>query len=149
MKYALVFLLSLLLEATLLQTLFRPGFVAPDLLLIVLLARAYLLGRDAILWAIAGGTFLDLMTDTVGLHLTTEVLSVYLFLLLQERLLFRTALTYILPSSFLLLLKKSLAYFIMRAKFSFELSLGTFLFSWAFEVVLLFLLYFLYIRKKE
>ncbi|RLJ71082.1 rod shape-determining protein MreD [Hydrogenivirga caldilitoris] len=149
MRYTALFLVLLFFEAAVLQTLFKPGFIAPDLVLIALISRAYLLGRSTVLWAVFGGTVLDLMTDTVGLHMSLETLSVYIFLLIHERLLFRTVLTYIVPGTGVLLLKKSLAFLIMRSKFSFELSPEAFFLSWLFEVGLLFSIYYLYIRRYE
>ena len=149
MRYTVLFVVLLFLEAAVLQTLFRPGFIAPDVLLIALLSRAYLLGRSTLLWAIFGGALLDLMTDTIGLNLALETLSVYLFLLIYERLLFRTVLTYTVPAALVLLLKKSLALAMMRSKFSFELSFAVFVFSWLVEIALLIAIYFLYLRRKE
>ncbi|EDP75172.1 hypothetical protein [Hydrogenivirga sp. 128-5-R1-1] len=149
MRYTVLFVVLLFFEAAVLQTLFRPGFIAPDVLLIALLSRAYLLGRSTVLWAIFGGALLDLMTDTIGLNLALETLSVYLFLLIYERLLFRTVLTYTVPAALVLLLKKSLALAMMRSKFSFELSFTVFVFSWLVEIALLIAIYFLYLRRKE
>jgi len=149
LRYTVLFVVLLFFEAAVLQTLFRPGFIAPDVLLIALLSRAYLLGRSTVLWAIFGGALLDLMTDTIGLNLALETLSVYLFLLIYERLLFRTVLTYTVPAALVLLLKKSLALAMMRSKFSFELSFTVFVFSWLVEIALLIAIYFLYLRRKE
>jgi len=148
LRYTLLFILLLFFEAAVLQTLFRPGFIAPDVLLIALLSRAYLLGRSTLLWAIFGGAVLDLMTDTIGLHLALETLSVYLFLVIYERLLFRTVLTYTVPAALVLLLKKFLALAMMRSKFSFDLSPAVFVLSWFIEIALLITIYFLYLRRK-
>ncbi len=149
MRYTVLFFVLVFFEAAVLQTLFRPGFIAPDVVLIVLISRAYLLGRSTILWAILGGALLDLMTDTIGLHLALETLSVYVFLLIYERLLFRTILTYTVPAGVVLLLKKSLALLMMKSKFSFGLNPSVFLISWLLEILLLLGVYFLYLRRKE
>ncbi|WP_457600697.1 hypothetical protein [Hydrogenivirga sp.] len=149
MRYAALFLILIFLEAAVLQTLFKPGFIAPDVVLIALITRAYLSGRPALLWAIVGGAFLDLMTDTIGLHLALETLSVYVFLLIHERLLFKTVLTYTIPAGLVLLGKKFLALAMMRSKFSFAMSPGGFVLSWLIEIALLLAIYFLYLRRKE
>jgi rod shape-determining protein MreD len=149
LRYALLFVIALLFEVAALQTLFRPGFIAPDVVLILLLSRAYLHGRSTILWAIWGGALLDLITDTIGLHLALETLSVYLFLLLHERFLFRTLLTYLIPAGVVLILKKLLALAMMKSKFSFSFSFEILLLSWVVEIVLLLAVYFLYLRSKE
>ncbi len=149
MRYTVLFFVLVFFEAAVLQTLFRPGFIAPDVVLIALISRAYLLGRSTILWAILGGALLDLMTDTIGLHLALETLSVYVFLLIYERLLFRTILTYTVPAGVVLLLKKSLALLMMKSKFSFGLNPSVFLISWLLEILLLLGVYFLYLRRKE
>jgi len=147
--YLLLLLAAILTEVVLLQALFKPGFIAPDLVLLLLLAKAYTSGRGAILWAIFGGALLDLLTDTVGLNLALVVLSLYLFLLIMERFLFRSALTFLLPAGLALLSKKLGAILLMRSKFSFEVSTTLFLVSWAVEILLLSGIYFLYLRRNE
>ncbi len=149
MRYALLFLVAIFLQVVFLHGLFKPGFLAPDLLLIVLLSRAYLIGRDAVLWAILGGSLLDILTDTIGLNLSLYVLSVYLFSLVYERFLFKSFLVFVLPSSVVLLTKKLLALLMMRSKFSFEASFQTFALSWLIEVFAVVGLYFIYLRRKE
>ena len=149
MRYALLFLVAIFLQVVFLHGLFKPGFLAPDLLLIVLFSRAYLIGRDAVLWAILGGSLLDILTDTIGLNLSLYVLSVYLFSLVYERFLFKSFLVFVLPSSVVLLTKKLLALLMMRSKFSFEASFQTFVLSWLIEVFTVVGLYFIYLRRKE
>jgi len=147
--YLLILIGAVLLEAVLLQVLFKPGFMAPDLLLVLLLAKAYTSGRVAILWAMFGGALLDMLTDTVGLNLALEVLSLYLFLLASERFLFRTALTFLLPAVVALFLKKLGAILLMKSKFSFEVSPLLFVLSWILEILLISGIYFLYLRRNE
>ena len=149
MTRALLFISLILIQAIFLHGLFRPGFLAPDLMLIVLLSKAYLAGREALLWAILAGSILDILTDTIGLNLTLYVLSVYIFSILYERFLFKSVLVFVLPSSILLLAKKLLALFMMRAKFSFDVSLPTLALSWLVEIITIMLVYFIYLRKKE
>lgn len=149
MSYAILFFSLLFVEAAILQTIFRPGFIAPDLVLIALISRAYIMGRSALLWAVFGGALLDLMTDTIGLHFALEVLSVYIFLLVYERLLFKTILTYLIPAGVVLLLKKILALLIMKSKFSFDMSVSVFMLSWLIELATLVGVYFFYLRRKE
>jgi len=144
-----VFVLSFLVQIVFLQTLFKPGFIAPDLLLVVLLSKAYLSGRGAILWAILGGALLDLTTDNIGLNLALQTLAVYLFLLAYEKLLFRNLFTFLIPASVVLLLKRLLALFMMRSKFSFDMSWGIFTLAWLVEIILLIGVYFLYLKRKE
>jgi len=149
LSYGVLFFILLFIQSAILQTLFKPGFIAPDIVLIALVSKAYMSGRPTLMWAIFGGAFLDIMTDTIGLHLALETLSLYLFVLVYERLLFRTILTYLIPASLVLFLKEVLAFFIMRAKFSFELSLSVFMLSFLIEVAILLGVYFFYLRRKE
>jgi len=147
--YLLIFVGAILLEAVFLQVLLKPGFLAPDLLLVLLLVKAYTSGRVAILWAMFGGALLDMLTDTLGLNLALEVLSLYLFLLASERFLFRTALTFLLPAAAVFLLKKLAAILLMKSKFSFEVSPALFVFAWTVEMLLISGIYFLYLRRNE
>ena len=149
LRYFLLFLLIIFLQVVFLHGFFRPGFLAPDALLIILLSRAYLIGRDAILWAILGGSLLDILTDTIGLNLALYTFSVYLFILFSERFIFRSLLVFVLPSSVILLLKKLLALLMMKSKFSFEASFKTFVVAWLVEVLLVVAVYFIYLRRKE
>ncbi len=149
MKYLLLFLLAVFLEVAVLQALFKPGFIAPDLVLILLLSRAYLLGRSTILWAVFGGVLLDIMTDTIGLNLALETLSVYIFMLIEEKILFRTVVAFLISAGVTLLVKKSLSLLMMKIKFSFDVSVSIFLGSWLLEMVALLAIYLLYIRRKE
>ena len=149
MRYALLFLLVVLIQVVFLHGLFRPGFLAPDLLLIVLLAKTYIAGRNAVLWAVLGGTLLDVFTDTLGLNLSLYTLSVYVFYLVYERFIFRSLLVFLVPSSLTLLIKKLLALLMMRFKFSFEASFQTFITAWIVELLLAVGLYFFYLRRKE
>ncbi len=149
MGFLLVLVAAVLAEVVVLQALFRPGFIAPDLVLLLLLARAYTSGRGTILWAIFGGALLDLLTDTIGLNLALQVSSVYLFLLIVERFLFRSAFTFLFPAGLILLFRKLAALLLMRSKFSFEISTTVFLISWAVEIIVLSGIYFLYLRKNE
>ncbi len=149
LRYFLLFFLIIFLQVVFLHGLFRPGFLAPDALLIALLARAYLIGRDAVLWAILGGSTLDILTDTIGLNLALYTLSVYLFILFSERFFFRSVLVFVLPSSVILLLKKLLALLMMKSKFSFEASFKTFAVAWLVEVLLVVVVYFIYLRRRE
>ncbi len=149
MRYAILFFTLVLLEVILLQTLFKPGFLAPDIVLISLFIRTYVSGRSTLLWAILAGALLDLMTDTIGLNLSLEVLSVYLFILITEKFFFKSILTFVVPGGFLLLLKKILSLLMMRWKFSFEVSISLFVLSWFFELLILLGVYFLYLRRRE
>lgn len=149
MRYALLFFLVVLVQVVFLHGLFRPGFLAPDLLLVLLLAKTYLTGRDAVLWAVLGGALLDVLTDTLGLNLSLYTLSVYLFYLVYERFIFRSLLVFLVPSSFILLLKKLLALLMMRFRFSFEASFQTFLTAWVVELLLAAGLYLFYLKRKE
>lgn len=149
MRFALAFLSVLSFQVLVLHTLFIPGFLSPDLLLVLLLTKAYLSGREAVLWAVLGGALLDIVTDTLGLNLSLEVLSVYLFVLIYERFIFRSALVFVVPASLMLLVKKVTALLMMRFKFSFDVSPHTILVSWTFEILVLLAVYFLYIRRRE
>jgi len=90
-----------------------------------------------------------MLTDTIGLNLALEVASVYLFLLIVERFLFKTALTFLLPGGFALLIKKAGAVFLMKVKFSFDISPVLLAVTWFTEVLLLCGIYFLYLRRYE
>lgn len=149
MRYVPLFLAVIFLQVTILHGIFKPGFLAPDLLLVLLLSRACLIGRDAVLWAALGGSLLDALTDTLGLNLSLYVLSVYLFLLVYEKFLFRNLLIFVLPSSVVLFMKKLLALMMMRSKFSFEVSYQSFLLSWFIEILTVLGLYFIYFRNRE
>lgn len=149
MRFFLLLILLTLIDALFLHVLFKPGFVAPDLVLIVLLSKAYLKGRETVLWAILGGILLDLLTDSIGLNLAAEVLSVYAFLLVMERFLIKSAFTFLIPSALILALKKFFSLFLVSIKFSFEVSVSYLAVSWIVELSLLSGIYFLYLRKKE
>jgi rod shape-determining protein MreD len=131
------------------QAVFRPGFIAPDLLFIVLIARAYTAGKDTVLWALLGGFLLDLLTDSLGHGIAIQTLSVYIFIILIERLLFKTWLAFLISAGSSALIKKALGIAVMKLKYSFEISLLKFFYFWLIEVFILSLLYFLYLRKKE
>lgn len=149
MSYAILLTFLAFIDVLFFHTLFMPGFVAPDLVLIALLSRAYLRGRESILWAIYGGIVLDLLTDNIGLNLTLEVLLVYLFVLITERFLMRNALTFLLPSAFLLAFKKAISLLLVSFKFSFEVSFLPLATSWILELLFLCGVYFLYLKRKE
>ncbi len=131
------------------QAVFRPGFMAPDLLLVTLLARAYLMGKDTILWALFGGFLLDIMTDSLGHGIALETLSTYLFILMVERFLFKTWLAFILSAGASALAKKILGLIMMRFKYSFDISLFKLFYFWLIEILVFSVIYFLYLRKKE
>ncbi|MDQ7037970.1 MAG: rod shape-determining protein MreD [Aquificota bacterium] len=149
MRYLILILSLVFVQTSLLQVFFSPGFVAPDLLLIALLSRAYLTGRDAVLWAFFGGALLDIMTDTLGLNLALETLSVYLFVLMNEKIFFKTWLTYLTGAGFSLLLKKVLSLVVMSVKFSFSFSFPSVLLALLLEVLIASAVYFAYLKKKE
>ncbi len=140
---------AVLIEVIFLQSFFKPGFIAPDIVLFLLLTKAYFHGRQTLLWAVFSGVLLDLLTDTVGLGITTQVFSLYFFLLVMERFLFRTALTFLATAGLTLLLKKILVLFLMKMKFSFEFSVGFLITSWIIELILLISMYFIYLRRYE
>ncbi len=140
---------SLLLQVVFLISLFEPGFLAPDLVLISLLVIAYTHGREALLWAMVFGAFLDMLTDNLGLNLAMETLSIYLFLLLHEKLLLKNALTFLVVGSAVVFLKRSLTYILFRFKFSFDMSWADFFLAWLTEVLLLTGVYFLYLKRRE
>ena len=149
MRYLLLLLLLLFLQTAFIQAAFTPGFLAPDLLLIALLSRAYLKGRDTVLWAILGGALLDLLTDTLGLGLALETLSTYLFILISERVLFKTGLAFLISGAGIALLKKLLALVLMSFKFSFDISVSGFISFWMIEVFLLLITYILYLKRRD
>ncbi len=149
MRYFLLLLLLLFLQTAFIQAVFTPGFLAPDLLLIALLSRAYLKGRDTVLWAILGGALLDLLTDTLGLGLALETLSTYLFILISERVLFKTGLAFLISGAGITLLKKLLALVLMSFKFSFDISVSGFISFWMIEVFLLLITYILYLKRRD
>ena len=148
MRFALLLTFLAIADVLFLHTLFKPGFVAPDLVLIALLSRAYLKGRESVLWAIYGGITLDLLTDNIGLNLAGEVLSIYILILLTERFLIRNAFTFLIPSVFLIALKKAFSLLLVSLKFSFEVSLPSLIISWFVELLFLWGVYFLYLRRK-
>ncbi len=147
MRFSLLFILSVFIQVSILQTLISPGFLAPDLLLVILLSRAFFEGREAVLWAILGGALVDIVTDTLGLNLSLEVLSTYIFLLASERFIFRNAPLFLILAGVIPLLKRSLSLLLMRVKFSFDASLEVFIISWFFELALLLAVYFLRRRR--
>jgi rod shape-determining protein MreD len=149
LRYLVLILVLVFLQTSFLQVFFTPGFIAPDLILIALLSRAYLTGREAILWAILGGFLLDVMTDTLGLHLALETFTLYLFILMNEKLFFKTWLTYLTGAGISLTLKKVLSLAVMELKFSFSFSVLSVILALLLELVLAALLYFAYLKKKE
>ncbi len=149
MRFLILLLFTVFIETSVIQAVFRPGFAAPDLLLILLLTKAYLSGKEAILWALLGGFLLDIMTDTLGHGLALETLAVYLFILISERVLFRTWLAFIISAGTSLLIKKVLGVIIMGLKFSFDISVLKIFYFWFIELVIMFVIYFLYLKKKE
>ncbi len=149
MKFLIILLFTVFIETSVIQAVFRPGFASPDLLLILLLTKAYLSGKETILWALLGGFLLDIMTDTLGHGLALETLAVYLFILISERVLFRTWLAFVISAGVSLLIKKVLGVIIMGLKFSFEISVLKIFSFWVIELVVIFLIYILYLRKRE
>ena len=149
MKFLIILLFTVFIETSVIQAVFRPGFASPDLLLILLLTKAYLSGKETILWALLGGFLLDIMTDTLGHGLALETLAVYLFILISERILFRTWLAFVISAGVSLLIKKVLGVIIMGLKFSFEISVLKIFSFWVIELVVIFLIYILYLRKRE
>lgn len=149
MKFLILLLFTVFIETSVIQAVFRPGFASPDLLLILLLTKAYLSGKETVLWALLGGFLLDIMTDTLGHGLALETLAVYLFILISERVLFRTWLAFVISAGASLLIKKVLGVIIMGMKFSFEISVLKIFSFWLIELVVIFLIYILYLRKRE
>ena len=148
MKFFLALVVLSFAEVVLFQTIFNPGFIAPDVVLLALLARAFLRGRDTILWAFVGGLMIDILTDSLGLNIALYSLSVYLFLPLAEKFIFRSFLTFLVPASIVLLLKKVGTFLLVGFKFSFEVDLPTFLISWILEILLGLSLYFVLLKGK-
>jgi len=149
LRYLVLVVSLVFVQTSFLQVFFSPGFVAPDLLLIALLSKAYLTGRDAVLWAFFGGAFLDIMTDTLGLNLALETLAVYLFVLMNEKIFFKTWLTYLTGVGVSLMLKKVLSLVLMSMKFSFSFSLLSVLLALLLEILIASAVYFAYLKKKE
>ncbi len=149
MRYFALLLVVLFFQTAFIQAIFTPGFLAPDLLMVMLLSMAYLKGRETILWAVLGGSLLDLLTDTVGLGLALETFSTYLFVLISERVLFKTGLAFLISGAGIALLKKALAFSLMSFKFSFEVSFSGFMSFWAIEVFLLLILYIVYLKRRN
>ncbi len=149
MRFLLLILLLVFLQTSFLQVFFKPGFLAPDLVLIALLSKAYLAGREAVLWAFLGGTFLDVMTDTVGLNIALQTLTVYIFVLLNEKVFFRTWFTYLLGTGISFLLKKVLSLLLMRMKFYFSISVSSIILALLVELLIASLVYFAYLKRKE
>ena len=149
MRFLVLLLFTVFIETSVVQAVFRPGFASPDLLLILLLTKAYLSGKETVLWALLGGFLLDIMTDTLGHGLALETLAVYLFILISERVLFRTWLAFVISAGASLLIKKVLGVIIMGLKFSFEISVLKIFSFWLIELVVIFLIYILYLRKRE
>lgn len=147
MRFFFFFTFTLLLQVSFLTALFSPGFLSPDLPLVLLLTKAYMRGRETVLWAVFGGAFMDILTDTLGLNLTLYTLSVYLFVLVCEKFISRDVITFTVFASGVVLLKRLIALLMMGSKYSFEVSLWVFFFSWSFEAFTLFILYFLYMRR--
>ncbi len=145
--FLFLFFFSLVIEILVFQVIFRPGFIAPDIFLILLITRAFIDNRNTLIWAIAGGLILDLFSDTVGLYTFSETLAVYLFILITEKLLFRNFFTFFSIASLVLLLRKISSILLMRLKYSFEVSITVFLVSFLLELIMLGLVYF-YIRRK-
>ena len=149
MRFLFVFLVFLILEALFLRTLVKPGFIAPDIVFLLLLFRAYSRGREAVLWAIVGGVFLDFTSDNLGLNLFLETFFIYMFLLLHEKFLMRNTSTFLALSGVLLLLKKVSGVVVVSMKFSFSMSWSILLFSWFSEMVALSIAYLLFLKRKE
>ncbi len=149
MKFFLLFLTSLLVEVVFIRSLVKPGFVAPDLVLLVLLLKAYSKGREAVLWAIAGGAFLDLASDNVGLNMFLETFFTYVFVLVNEKVLLRNFTTFLVLASGVLLLKKISAVALVSFKFSFDISSGVVFLSWLLETLVLLAIFLLYFRRRE
>ncbi len=149
MKFFLLFLTSLLVEVVFIRSLVKPGFVAPDLVLLVLLLKAYSKGREAVLWAIVGGVFLDLASDNVGLNMFLETFFTYVFVLVNEKILLRNFTTFLVLASGVLLLKKISAVALVSFKFSFDISSGVVFLSWLLETLVLLAIFLLYFRKRE
>ena len=135
-------------EVVLFQTIFNPGFIAPDVVLLALLARTFLKGRDTVLWALVGGLMVDILTDSLGLNIALYSLSLYLFLPLAEKFIFSSFLTFLVPASIVLLLKKTGTILLVGFKFSFEVDPLTFFISWVFEILLGLVLYFVFLKDK-
>ena len=149
MRYLFLLLLLVFLQTSFLQVFFRPGFVAPDLLLVTLVSRVYLKGREAVLWSVLGGALLDVMTDTLGLNLALETLAVYTFVIFTQKLFLRTWFTYLMGAGFVFLMKKVLSLVLMRTKFSFTVSPLSLFLSLVIEVCLAVFVYLLYLKKRE
>ena len=149
MRYLVLVVFLVFVQTSFLQVFFKPGFIAPDLLLVALLTRAYVTGRDAVLWAIFGGSLLDIMTDTLGLNLALEPLAVYLFILLNEKIFFKTWLTYMLGAGLSFLVKKVLSLIVMKIKFSFSFSLASLILALLVEILIATAVYFAYLKRKE
>ncbi len=149
MRFLGLLVLLVFLQTSFLQVFFSPGFIAPDLILIALLSRAYVKGRETVLWAIFGGTVLDIMTDTLGLNVALETLAVYLFVLMNEKVFFRTWLTYLTGMAVCLVLKKVLSLGVMGVKFSFSFSLASLVTALLVEVLISAVIYFTYLKRME
>ncbi len=149
MRFAVVFFIAIILQAVILQTTFKPGFIAPDITLSLLIAYAYLHGRSVVYWAVVGGTLLDFMTDTLGLNLTMLVFGSYLFVLIVERFMFRSFLTFLIPAVISMSLKKLISVILMSFKFSFDLSPTTLILSLVLEALVVSGIYFSFLRNRH
>lgn len=149
LKFLILLLITVFIETSVIQAVFRPGFASPDLVLILLITRAYIRGKETVLWAMLGGFLLDIMTDTLGHGLALETLAVYLFILISERILFRTWLAFVISAGVSLIVKKVLGVLIMGMKFSFDISLLKILAFWLIEICVISAVYILYLKRKE
>ncbi len=121
LQYPLLFLLAFL-QSAFLSPIFKPGFIAPDLILIFLFLYSFKERKDIIFKALFGGFVLDLFHDTLGLFMSVSVLSAYLMFLFYEKLLIKRF-SFVLGSFFLfVVVNYTLKILLVKYKFSFELN---------------------------
>jgi rod shape-determining protein MreD len=124
----LLFILAFL-QSAFLSPLFKPGFISPDLVLAFLFAYSFLEKEDIIFKALFGGFVLDILHDTLGLFMSTSVVSAYLMFLFYEKILIKRL--SFLAVSFLcfVFINYLLKLLLMGYKFSFELNIPLLLLS--------------------